>query len=941
MAFPPDLAPLLAVEARTVRRAQRLASIALLLATGLGALHVARAGTERARITAVLLIVGVGVGLVLWSVYRRRARRDPEGLIRRVVVGSQPARGGRLLRAYRLRHVASHEQSRALVELHYAQTLAAVDPSLVERLVRERARLIRRFAVACFALTTLAAVYAPLRVLEGADVLFARDGYGAFPIPWLDRVAVDAEPPSYLGMSSLRLTMQSGVALPEGTVITVRGKPLARGRHLVLTDGQREVPFSAEGSGDWVARWELERSGGLIVAARLGDVLIPGVRAIELHALPDLPPEVKLAEAPKTVELQSLRELSLAWSARDDHNLVQVDLVLRSAGREERRPLERYPSDKRFASGGHVLRGRDPFFRRLFLPAEVTIEARDNDPRVGNKWGKSAAITVRPPGVGAPALERYRALAAVRRHWAELLAARVRLGERPTRREREAFSMRFEAMRTETLSAANQSYSGLSVPARWSAFARGQLDSLRQAYQRRRDEVRATEVFLLAFDRGVEALVEGDARRVSKQLGDVAEEGALAARMAQSLEQRSEGERRLQAALGVLKLGIVELKQLGLLGSDVGSVAQGDLGRVLAAQAKVDIFHAELALLHMAARLHRPNPSFGAKGGSGGGGVEAGPGMGGGSGGEAEGDASDAPGEFERALGELQRLAQEHAESVARTSSALKEAEDAVPLDDLRQEAEARAEALRQSVASLPAPGAAPGTGEASASLVREHAGAMAHELGRLGLDEAVESGRRALSALDAAERSGDLSPRLQDALRAAREQLAEQLAWTREMAERRRALRQQAAREQLQKVGEFERELAERTERLGQPSEDANGLPEDTVQRLQQAEQLMRDAARRLRSGEGESALDIQRSAQRLLEDSDPEQAEEEPGDSSDSASEGAEGAHPAQGGTVPGAEAENPAEAFRKRVLRGLGRAEGNKLSPAVRRYAEGLLQ
>jgi hypothetical protein len=42
-----------------------------------------------------------------------------------------------------------------------------------------------------------------------------------------------------------------------------------------------------------------------------------------------------------------------------------------------------------------------------------------------------------------------------------------------------------------------------------------------------------------------------------------------------------------------------------------------------------------------------------------------------------------------------------------------------------------------------------------------------------------------------------------------------------------------------------------------------------------------------------------------------------------------------------VPAAEEQNRAEAFRKRVLRNLGDSPAGRLSPAVKRYAEGLLR
>jgi hypothetical protein len=45
--------------------------------------------------------------------------------------------------------------------------------------------------------------------------------------------------------------------------------------------------------------------------------------------------------------------------------------------------------------------------------------------------------------------------------------------------------------------------------------------------------------------------------------------------------------------------------------------------------------------------------------------------------------------------------------------------------------------------------------------------------------------------------------------------------------------------------------------------------------------------------------------------------------------------------GGDVPDAEQRNKADDFRRRVVRGLGTGADGRIGPAVKRYAEGLLQ
>src|SRR5690606_18311126 len=211
----------------------------------------------------------------------------------------------------------------------------------------------------------------------------------------------------------------------------------------------------------------------------------------------------------------------------------------------------------------------------------------------------------------------------------------------------------------------------------------------------------------LGLDQALESLAFREAQSVSKQLANVADEGAFGAHAAQEEKGRAEAVERLDIAIGVLDSGAKELRQLGALGADLGSVALADLDRVRRSRSQEDYFHAELALLHMAQRLRRPNPSFGSKGGGGGGGVEAGPGTGGGQGAEPQGPTSEAESKFDEMSRELEELSQEHQEAIGRTSSALRDAERALSADD--EEAKRRAEALRRAVMRLPEPGEAPG----------------------------------------------------------------------------------------------------------------------------------------------------------------------------------------------------------------------------------------
>ncbi len=146
--------------------------------------------------------------------------------------------------------------------------------------------------------------------------------------------------------------------------------------------------------------------------------------------------------------------------------------------------------------------------------------------------------------------------------------------------------------------------------------------------------------------------------------------------------------------------------------------------------------------------MRRTSPSFSTAGG---GGVESGAG----SQSRDESHASDADKKFDELVGELERLAEEHQQELSRVERNLADAEKAVDLSDLKQEAAQRAAELRQKTAPLPQFGADPDSARAAAALGREHAQSMAQSLARLSLKDAVESGRHARSELaDAAKRS-------------------------------------------------------------------------------------------------------------------------------------------------------------------------------------------
>lgn len=917
--------------------------------------YLARVGTWPWRLSAFAALACVAGGWALHWVRQRNTPRKAETIIERVLVPARPEAGARVARALRLANDVGQRntgESPVLAQLFYERALDEFGSQPVTELGQRRAHRLRWVTVGGLALIGAALALGSRQVVEGLDVLGAVNGVAPVPMTWLSEVEIISQPPAYLGERPTRLVLDSAALLPEGSELLVRGRPVAAGRNLVLTDGKTEVGFADDGSGAVVAHWPLVGFARLQIAVRFGDVLVLEPSALEVEAQPDAVPIVHLADAPRELDLTTLERLELRWTATDDHALSEVALVLRSGGREERRPLEHFPADQQSGAGGHVLYPSDPFLQRVFLPVIVRVEARDNDARLGSKWGVSEAFTLRPSVPGSPEAERFAALTGLRdalvRYFAEqflseptqAVAPRV-----PPERQRRTRLSALSALEREAAQRLSGNYGGLEVPKGWAPFVRGQFQRLRRAIESGKDERSTLEGVVLGVDSALQNLGNRDAGEVAKRLGDVAEEAAFGAHLAQQSEHdREVGQERLRLAVSVLDAGGKQLTRLAALGRDLGSVTEADLGRVRRAQETGDFFHAELAALHLAARLHRPNPSFGAKGG---GGVESGSGQGGQGGEDGSDPASDADAEFDRLAQELEQLSQEHADGLERSAGALDDAERSLNDDGTSAEAKRRAELLRRQVVGLPQPGEDPGTSEASAALAREHTGAMAHELERMAFEGALESGVRARGAAEEALRRGDLPDFVQDQLRSTLRELESQLQWAAEQQKARKVATEQAARAALEQLSRQERELALRARRLSSDEASSSGkptsagLPDEVKTRLRNASRLMDEAARALESGSGEQGVELQRQAQRLLEESETGKTESGDEGSPQQQSGSRRSAPSIGGGDVPAADRRNAAEDFRKRVLNGLGQRGSGSLSGAVKRYAEGLLR
>jgi hypothetical protein len=930
----------------------RKATIAVTVASVFGLAHLARIGTPVARWTTAVLLFGLFAGFLTRSIMRRRGFRDARWVVARTLVATDPDLGHRALRAMRLvdRTVADpHAGSNELAQAHLERTLSRVPTSAVRAEAGRVAQRLQRLSLAAGVIGLGAVSYGPFRVIEGLDVLAARKGVAPLSIQWIEERALIAHPPDYLHQHDILPEDLTQVEVPYGSLLTLRAVPLHPGRKLVLVDGKTEVPFVDDAAGGLVARWPLTSSTHLRTAARFGSVLIFDPYAIDVSSIADEAPVVRVEGAPKTMKLLEVPFIEVSYEASDDHGLKEVHLVLRSAGREERRMLARLDGEATRDRGGYRLWANDRFFKRSFAPIDVVVEARDNDPLRGPKWGKSAAITVIPPIAGEPEALRYEALEGARNALVDLAAFRIENG---VGKQAKAHAAREAEETNRTLTVLDdvldRSFAGLSVPRRTRTLAQGQIRKLRELRDR---EVKRTtneahaqnrklaEDFALALDGMLRRLDAVDAASIAKRLSDVAEDAAEGAAEARRPTEKERGLSRLDAAAFVLDGGGAQLSRLGALGRDLGEIVGNDLKRARRARGADDLFHAELSLRDLAARLRHPAPSF-----SGGrGGVESG-----GSG--AEGESSDEGAQqIAREQEQIEELARDHGAEVASVEQAMGGAESGDELDKLRDEAREHARAVRDAVRSLPRSGGEPNSAESEAAAAREQAEAMADALESGGVANAMRSGQHALEALDQAKRARPDRFRFRrdtrEDAREAEAKLEPEVRWTERALQRLRQAASERAADDLKKTSPRESKLADRAKAIAEEgSSGAGALPGETLDLMQRAESTMREAARDLGAASGDRALERLKEAQRFLEMA----RSQEQGEENEQGQEGERNGRNqsphgglAQSAPIPRAEDYKGPEAFRRRVLEGLGNAADPRLKDAVKRYAERLLR
>jgi hypothetical protein len=909
-------------------------------------------------LAGVLLLVA---GVV--STASRRRLRDPERILLGPVGRVDRLRAGRALRALSLvgpdGDVRVEGTSPDLARLHVARVMADLPSEAALSLGSRRANRVRVVGWALGALALAITMGNLWSVLEGADLLLARGGEAPVSMQWLEDVEVTVRPPDYLHAKTMSSEPTGSLVIPYGSLVTFRGVPARAGRQLALSDGVNEVAFADDGTATLVARWSVTQSRTLRVVARFGQVVIPQRLGLKVTSVADTAPNVTLEGAPRQVLLvDEVRALPIRYEANDDHGLREVHLVLRSAAREERRVLSRFDGETRSDKGGYLLNLRDPFLARSHAPIEITVEAEDNDPLTGPKWGASPAITVVPPIVGQPEALCLDALTGLRSALVDTLD--WRLGrEMPEGQERRgAFakedSARMRSDERRLVEALATAHGGVRIPTPLQAIVFAAQEAVGKATaaetaapsrESRAKVVAATERLVLVTDAVVRGLALRDARGSASQLSDVADDLArgLGQEQSEAPDNRSRGSSRAAASTRVLSDGSDVLGRLGVLGHDIGEIVEADLSRVKRAVGDGNLPHAELAARDLAARLREPDPSFGSQGSGPPTGGEAG-----GAGGAPDGEAQS-PDDVERAYAEaqdLERLVQEHAGQLGKTEEALSAASTAEEQRDAPREAQQHAKAIREAVAKLPRVSNGSQSWTSKGSAARDLAEQMARALEEGRSEDALQSGRSSMGSLDEARRMLEKGAWLADptgeqigVVGDARRKIESEASWAEDQAREAHRRAGERARSELQQGGAEEEKLADRVRDLAQRGREGASLPQQAIEAIGAAERASRDAAEALKRGDGDRGIERQRQAQRALEQAQSAlQGGEESGGETD---EGTPHGRVPVGGAVAIPQTHKGPDDFRRRVMRGLAEPAGGSIKEAWRRYAEGLLR
>ena len=922
--------------------ALRRGGSAMLLVVVVAAILLARFGTTMTRALAIGLIV-LGTSAMAQLIRKvRNSANGSDGSLVRTVGKLDPKLAGRIARSAALlqRTRASIDKTSVdLAELHELRLWQKVPAREIEQRANTLAQTATLVGWVALLVSVLVCVLIPYHLVEGGNVLLARQSRAPLAMYWVETEPVTAQSPAYLREPSRLFEFDSSASVAVGTTLSVRGTARFVGRRLVLTDGLTEVPFVSDARGGISARYTVTHATRLSIAARFGQVRVFQEPGLEVTAIADEPPEVTLEDAGKRIDVAKTTEVELHYRVRDDHGISLILLELSSGTQKEQRPLTKFEYGIRRHEGSWVLRADDPFISQCVGAVEVRLVARDACEIDGPNNGYSDSLWLDKPAIGATAAERNASILGLRSAFVDLYDL-IQSGT-----AKSAIGAHY---REQVLPSAEQVMSLPTMGGRTGrnikSFVRAQLDKLTETRLASANAAPLVIEATLSIDAILEALGRRDAEQVARQLALVASEIEQNAREAVGEPRRVTSIKQVGESNERLKRGAEKLAVLGMLGADLGQIALAGTVRIQRLTSRSDFAAVARAASFLAERLNRPTPSF-----VGGGrpSVESGAGRSSGShGAKSSGPASEAATRFDRLVNELRQLADDHVQAIGAVKDQVETLERAMDEGEASDEHLRHAEALRRIVQGLPHVGGEPGSARASASLAKELTYGAAESLGRQKISTALQSLRQAEGALQEAEQQSALVPSDgvdPTTIKRVRSELAEQRRWLESQIGQRLERESKKAREAFRDLGKREAELAERARAIANREEKEDSvLPEAVQSDLAEAARYMLEASRELSAPHGKAALERQKKAQELLERSDLAREEPKSEDGRDSGRRsGRSKGDPRGEGPVVSTSDPEARERFRQRVLKGLEGEYSPESEARIRRYVEGLLR
>lgn len=238
--------------------------------------------------------------------------------------------------------------------------------------------------------------------------------------------------PSYLERAPESVSAITQLAVPRGTTVELRMRPLIPARHGAIAMGEEVVrltPDAGASDGALVGRFVARQSTPLLLRVLHDEVWYQDSTPRALSVQDDRAPEVRLTSGPiegAVVQLDS--SVTLGFEASDDHGLAALDLALRLPSGEETR--ERLWSSIGVAKPmGQMASAAEIAIAKLGVgPGDIVlawIEARDADVVSGPHVGVSRTVTLEIATDSQEISRQIPALREVLDRGLDLLAARL------------------------------------------------------------------------------------------------------------------------------------------------------------------------------------------------------------------------------------------------------------------------------------------------------------------------------------------------------------------------------------------------------------------------------------------------------------------------------------------------------------------------------------